>query len=60
MGRISSELDNIKIKKAKLDLQSSEITLEILKTQLLTKTYRNGIKKKTNASTRRNIKFTKT
>lgn len=36
-GRISSELDEIKIKKAKLDLQASEITLEILKTELLTK-----------------------
>ncbi|XP_060875550.1 uncharacterized protein LOC132948884 [Metopolophium dirhodum] len=36
-GRISSELDDIKLKKSKLELQSAEVTLEILQTELLTK-----------------------
>lgn len=36
-GHMITELEELKTKKAKLDLQSSEITLQILQTELLTK-----------------------
>ncbi|KAF0748746.1 Uncharacterized protein FWK35_00018086, partial [Aphis craccivora] len=45
-GLISSELDDIKLKKSKLELQSAEVTLEILQTELLTKKIEMESKKK--------------
>lgn len=55
-----TELQDIKIKKAKLELQAAEITIDILKTELATKQIEINSKKNTITNTRRHFAFRKT
>lgn len=54
-----SELQDIKMKKAKLELQAAEITIKILDTELATKQMEMDSKKKTITTTRRHFAFRK-